>query len=97
MLALILAWVVRRPDMLPAPVIAGYVFVEDILMMRPARFMGVDPFWGMTEFLRKRNQTLRGLSFWLEYAPDFGPDAGHVPVQPHGARNCDGAASARLA
>ncbi|CUX81057.1 MAG: rod shape-determining protein MreD [Roseibaca calidilacus] len=67
MLALILAWVVRRPDMLPAPVIAGYVFVEDILMMRPPGLWALIVL-GMTEFLRKRNQTLRGLSFWLEYA-----------------------------
>lgn len=67
MLALTLAWVVRRPDLLPAPLIAGYVFLEDILLMRPPGL------WALlvlatTEFLRRRNPTLRGLVFWLEYA-----------------------------
>jgi len=34
LLCLTLAWVVRRPDMLPAPVIAVYFFLEDILLLR---------------------------------------------------------------
>lgn len=67
MLALSLAWVVRRPDLLPAPLIAGYVFVEDILMMRPPGLWALIVL-GATEFLRRRNPTLRGLAFWLEYA-----------------------------
>lgn len=67
MLALTLAWVVRRPDLLPAPVIAVFFFLEDILMLRP---LGL---WALivlasTEFLRRRNPTLRGLTFGLEYA-----------------------------
>ncbi|NBB97339.1 MAG: rod shape-determining protein MreD [Alphaproteobacteria bacterium] len=67
MLALTMAWVVRRPDLLPAPVIAVFFFLEDVLMLRPPGL------WTLivlvtTEFLRRRNPTLRGLTFWLEYA-----------------------------
>ena len=34
-LALILAWVLRRPDQLAAPVIVLAVLIEDVLLMRP--------------------------------------------------------------
>lgn len=67
MLALTLAWVVRRPDLLPAPVIVVYFFIEDILMMRPPGLWALIVL-GATEFLRRRNPTLRGLVFWLEFA-----------------------------
>lgn len=67
MLALTLAWVVRRPDLLPAPVIVAYFFIEDILMMRPPGLWALIVL-GATEFLRRRNPTLRGLVFWLEFA-----------------------------
>ncbi|SUZ31465.1 hypothetical protein ROE7235_01211 [Roseibaca ekhonensis] len=67
MLALTLAWVVRRPDLLPAPVIVAYFFIEDILMMRPPGLWALIML-GATEFLRRRNPTLRGLVFWLEFA-----------------------------
>jgi len=67
MLALTLAWVIRRPDLLPAPLIALYFFLEDILMMRPPGLWALIVL-GMTEFLRRRNATLRGLTFWMEYA-----------------------------
>lgn len=67
MLALTLGWVVRRPDMLPAPVIAAYFLFEDLLLMRPPGL------WALivliaSEFLRARTATLRGLSFGIEYA-----------------------------
>lgn len=66
LLCLTLAWVVRRPDLLPAPLIAGYFLLEDILFLRP---IGL---WALivlltTEFLRARTPVLRGLSFWAEY------------------------------
>lgn len=67
MLALTLAWVVRRPDLLPAPLIALYFFVEDILMLRPPGLWALIVLMA-TEFLRRRNPTLRGLTLWLEYA-----------------------------
>jgi rod shape-determining protein MreD len=67
MLALTLAWIVRRPDMLPAPLVALYFFLEDILMLRPPGLWALIVL-GATEFLRRRNPTLRGLTFWVEYA-----------------------------
>lgn len=67
MLALTLAWVMRRPDLLPAPLIALYFFLEDILMLRPPGLWALIVL-GATEFLRRRNPTLRGLTFWVEFA-----------------------------
>lgn len=67
MLVLTIAWVVRRPDLLPAPIIALYFFLEDMLMLRPPGLWALIVL-GATEFLRRRNPTLRGLTFWLELA-----------------------------
>ena len=66
MLCLTMAWVVRRPDLLPAPLIAAYFLFEDLLLMRPPGA------WALvvvlaTEFLRTRTALLRGTGFWLEY------------------------------
>ena len=66
MLVLILAWVMRRPDLLPAPVIVAYVFVEDILMLRPPGLWALIMLMA-TEFLRRRNPALRGLTLGLEF------------------------------
>lgn len=66
-LALTLAWVVRRPDLLPAGLIVAYFFVEDILMQHPPGLWALIVL-GATEFLRRRNPTLRGLTFVMEYA-----------------------------
>ncbi len=67
MLALTMAWIVRRPDLLPAPVIALWVFAEDLLTLRPPGLWALIVL-AATEFLRSRAATLRGLVFWLEYA-----------------------------
>jgi rod shape-determining protein MreD len=66
MLCLTLAWIVRRPDLLPAPLIAAYFLFEDLLLMRPPGA------WALvvvlaTEFLRTRTALLRGAGFWLEF------------------------------
>ena len=92
MLALTLAWVVRRPDLLPAPLIAAYFFVEDILMMRPPGLWALIVL-GATEFLRRATRRCAACVL-AGICADCGADAGHVPAQPHGARNCDGAAGA---
>lgn len=47
------AWVLRRPDHLPAILIAGVIFLEDILTMRPPGLWAVIVLVG-TEFLRRR-------------------------------------------
>lgn len=67
LLCLTLAWVIRRPDLLPAPIIAGYFLIEDLLLLRPPGL------WALivlivTEFLRARNSALRNFGFGVEYA-----------------------------
>lgn len=47
------AWVLRRPDHLPAILIAGVVFLEDMLLMRPPGLWAAILLLG-TEFLRRR-------------------------------------------
>ncbi|MFN4058086.1 MAG: rod shape-determining protein MreD [Roseinatronobacter sp.] len=66
MLCLTLAWVVRRPDLLPAPIIAVYFLFEDLLLHRPPGLGALVVLLG-TEFLRTRVHILRGAGFWLEY------------------------------
>lgn len=65
-LCVMLAWVMRRPDYLPVLMIAGLVFLEDIVLMRP---LGL---WTAlvvlaTEFLRSRAALTRELSFAVEW------------------------------
>ena len=67
LLCLTLAWIVRRPDLLPAPVIAAYFLFEDLLLLRPPGAWALIVLLG-TEFLRRRAPLLRGSGFWLEYA-----------------------------
>lgn len=66
-LALTLAWVIRRPELLPAPLIVAYFFLQDILLMHPPGLWTLIVL-GATEFLRRRNPTLRGLNFLMEYS-----------------------------
>ncbi|ATX66449.1 rod shape-determining protein MreD [Roseinatronobacter bogoriensis subsp. barguzinensis] len=66
LLCLTLAWVVRRPDLLPAPIIVGYFFIEDILLLRPPGLWALIVLMG-SEFLRTRTEQLRGYGFWLEF------------------------------
>ncbi|MFN7003656.1 MAG: rod shape-determining protein MreD [Roseinatronobacter sp.] len=67
MLCLTVAWVLRRPDLLPAPVIAAFFFIEDILLMRPPGLWALIVLMG-TEFLRRRSDQFRGYLFPYEYA-----------------------------
>ena len=66
-MCLALAWVVRRPDLLPAPVIAGYFLLEDMLLLRPPGSWALVMLLA-TEFLRARNTLFRGAGLWLEFA-----------------------------
>jgi rod shape-determining protein MreD len=70
MLCLTLAWVVRRPAMLPAWLIVLYFFIEDILLLRPPGLWALVVLLA-TEFLRKRTETLRQHGFLLEYLTIF--------------------------
>lgn len=65
-LALTLVWVVRRPDYVPAPVVAAVFLLADLLFQRPPGLMaGLVVI--LTEMLRGRAATLRNMSFPLEW------------------------------
>lgn len=61
------AWVIRRPDLLPALVIAGAVLLEDMVLMRPPGLWAALMILG-TEVLRTRSAFSRELSFLAEWA-----------------------------
>lgn len=65
-LCLMLAWVTRRPDYLPAPLIAAVVLVEDLVLMRPPGLWAAIVVMG-TEFLRSRAPLTRELPFPAEW------------------------------
>lgn len=67
LLALAFAWVLRRPDYLPALLVAAVFLTEDFLLMRPPGL------WALlvllaTEFLRSREALTRELTFPVEWA-----------------------------
>ncbi|QYK43468.1 MAG: rod shape-determining protein MreD [Paracoccaceae bacterium] len=66
MLCLMLAWVNRRPDYLPAVLIAGMVLVEDLMLMRPPGLWTAIVVLA-TEFLRSRQALTRELGFLAEW------------------------------
>jgi len=66
MLCLILAWVQRRPDYLPTPLIALVVLTEDFLMLRPPGLWTALVVLA-AEFLRGRAALTRELSFAMEW------------------------------
>ncbi|WP_376871074.1 rod shape-determining protein MreD [Albirhodobacter sp. R86504] len=65
-LALILAWVLRRPEYVPAALILLVVVTEDLLFQRPP---GLWPLivLATTESLRKREDGFRALPFAFEF------------------------------
>lgn len=66
LLGVVLAWVLRRPDYVPAPLIALVILVEDVLLMRPPGLWAAIVVVG-TEFLRGRAALTRELSFAAEW------------------------------
>ncbi|OYW57522.1 MAG: rod shape-determining protein MreD [Rhodobacterales bacterium 12-65-15] len=66
LLCLIMAWMVRRPEFLPLPIILVVILIEDFLLMRPpglwTALMVV-----ATEFLRSRVALTRELNFPVEW------------------------------
>ncbi|OYX44468.1 MAG: hypothetical protein B7Z02_05035 [Rhodobacterales bacterium 32-67-9] len=65
-LCLTLVWVLRRPDYVPALLIAGVLLLDDLLAMRPPGLWTLIVLLG-TEYLRSREATLRGIPFALEW------------------------------
>lgn len=65
-LALIMAWVLRRPDQLAAPVIVAVVLLEDVLLMRPPGLWAVIVLLG-SEAARVREPRWRDQGFMVEW------------------------------
>ncbi|MCU0829260.1 MAG: rod shape-determining protein MreD [Tabrizicola sp.] len=66
LLCLILAWVVRRPDFLPMPLILVVILIEDLILMRPPGLWTAIVIL-TTEFLRGREALTRELNFVVEW------------------------------
>lgn len=65
-LCLVCAWVLRRPDYVPALLIAAVVLLEDLLLMRPPGLWTAFVLLG-SEFLRDRASFSRELTFMAEW------------------------------
>lgn len=67
LLALTIAWMLRRPDYLPVWLIAAVFLLADMLFMRPPGLWTLLVV-AMTEFLRHRQTFTRSLPFGVEFA-----------------------------
>ena len=65
-LAIALAWTVRRPDFLPLPLLAAVALVADLLFLRPPGLWAALTVLA-AEFLRGRAQVAREWPFLLEW------------------------------
>ena len=66
MTAVTIAWVLRRPDYVPALLIALVFLLEDLVLLRPPGLWTAIILLG-TEFLRSREATLRDLPIAVEW------------------------------
>lgn len=66
LLCLTILWVQRRPDFVPAPLIATVFFLDDLMTMRPPGLWALIVLVG-TEILRARETGMRDLPFWGEW------------------------------
>lgn len=60
-------WVLRRPDYVPAPLLAIILLISDLIFMRPPGLSAAIGVIGL-EFLRSRSQFSRDLPFLFEWA-----------------------------
>ncbi|MCB2137131.1 MAG: rod shape-determining protein MreD [Rhodobacteraceae bacterium] len=67
LLCLTLVWVQRRPEYVPAVVVAAVFFIDDLLAVRAPGLWALLVLLG-TEFLRSRETGFRDLPFLLEWA-----------------------------
>jgi rod shape-determining protein MreD len=79
LLCVIFAWIVRRPDFLPMPLILVVILAEDLILMRPPGLWTAIVILA-TEFLRSRIALTRELSFIVEWLVPQAP-FGFVIVQ----------------
>lgn len=80
LLALTFAWVLRRPDYVPAVLIAAVFLLDDLLSQRPPGLWAALVLLG-SEFLRGRIALLRGRPFLAEWAMVAGVMAALMAVQ----------------
>ena len=66
LLCLTVVWVLRRPDFIPAVLVAGVFLLDDLLAMRPPGLWAAIVLLG-TEFLRARETATRDLPFLGEW------------------------------
>ncbi len=66
LICVIMAWIVRRPDFLPMPLILFVILLEDLILMRPPGLWTAIVIVA-TEFLRGRVALTRELSFVVEW------------------------------
>jgi rod shape-determining protein MreD len=66
LVCVIMAWIVRRPDFLPMPLILVIIVAEDLILMRPPGLWTAIVILA-TEFLRGRIALTRELSFVVEW------------------------------
>lgn len=66
LLCLALAWVLRRPDYVPALAVVFVFLVEDLMLMRPPGLWTLLALFA-TEFLRDRAVVLRDIPFLVEW------------------------------
>jgi rod shape-determining protein MreD len=66
LLCLILAWVIRRPEFLPMPMVLIVMLAEDLILMRPPGLWTAIVVLA-TEFLRGRVALTRELNFLVEW------------------------------
>lgn len=65
MLCLVIAWAIRRPDLVPVWLVAPVFFLGDMLLMHPPGLWTALVIL-MVEALRKRHRRLRAMSFVME-------------------------------
>ncbi len=66
LLCLALAWVLRRPEFVPAAAVVAVFLIEDMLLMRPPGLWTLLALLA-TEFLRDRAVVLRDIPFLVEW------------------------------
>ncbi|MEZ5912317.1 MAG: rod shape-determining protein MreD [Paracoccaceae bacterium] len=66
LLCLCFAWVLRRPEYVPAPLVALVFLADDILSQRPPGLFAAIALLG-SEFLRRREAMSRELTFLIEW------------------------------
>lgn len=66
LICVIMAWIVRRPDFLPMPLILIIILAEDLILMRPPGLWTAVVILA-TEILRGRIALTRELSFVVEW------------------------------